>query len=78
MQPFEGYKGISPEERYRNEMIDHARKQTELLEQIAQLLQRKGEGLNELHPTEGVPIDGTGKSKPRQRSSNGTRGRRKQ
>jgi hypothetical protein len=35
------YKGINETERYNNEMMDHMRKQTVLLEQIAQLLQHK-------------------------------------
>lgn len=34
------FKGVNETERYNNEIMQQARKQTELLEQIAQLLQR--------------------------------------
>lgn len=34
----EHFKGINDQERYNNELMSHTRKQTELLEQIAQLL----------------------------------------
>lgn len=40
MDQFEGYPNIAPDLRYKNEMLYHARRQTELLEQLAQLLQR--------------------------------------
>ncbi|WP_410512051.1 hypothetical protein PaeBR_18705 [Paenibacillus sp. BR2-3] len=36
------FNGVTPEERYKNEQMDHLRKQTKLLEQIAQLLKPKG------------------------------------
>lgn len=32
------FNGVTPEERYKNEQMEHLRKQTKLLEQIAQLL----------------------------------------
>lgn len=38
------FKGLNNQERYSNELMSHTRRQTELLEQIAQLLQPKGVG----------------------------------
>lgn len=32
------FSGVTPEERYKNEQMEHLREQTKLLEQIAQLL----------------------------------------
>lgn len=37
----EHFKGISEQERFNNELMEQTRKQTELLEQIAQLLQQQ-------------------------------------
>jgi hypothetical protein len=38
------FKGINETERFNNEIMHHARKQTELLEQIAQLLNQNVKG----------------------------------
>lgn len=46
------YKGISPKERYDNDLLNELRKNNQLLEQIAQLLQPKVEPL-ESNRTEG-------------------------
>lgn len=35
------FQGVTPEERYKNEMLAEIRQQTKLLEQIAQLLKEK-------------------------------------
>lgn len=40
MKRFDGFEEITPELIYKNELLYHARRQTELLEQIAQLLQQ--------------------------------------
>lgn len=68
------FKGINERERYDNDLLNQIRKQNEWLEQIAQLLQPKGEIESVIHPTEGVPIDGAGKRQQRQRGGNGTGG----
>lgn len=37
------FKGINETERFNNEIMQHTRRQTELLEQIAQLLQQQAQ-----------------------------------
>lgn len=47
------FKGVNETERYNNELMQHTRRQTELLEQIAQLLQPKVEQKQEPKQTRG-------------------------
>lgn len=63
------YKGLNAREEYDNEMMQIARKQTELLEQIAQLLQQSKGDNNEHDTTSGVPINNIGEGQQRQRRS---------
>lgn len=71
------YKEVNDEARYRNAILNEMRKQTQLLEQIAQLLQLKGDQIHEFHSTEGIPVDDTRQRQQGQRSGNGSRRGRK-
>jgi hypothetical protein len=65
----EYFKGLNAREKYDNEMMHHARKQTELLEQIAQLLQGSKGVNDEYGSAKGVSVNSTGKGQQGQRRS---------
>lgn len=67
------FKGLNAREQYDNEMMHHARKQTELLEQIAQLLQESKGVQNEPDSAKGISVNGTSKGQQGQRRGNGKR-----
>lgn len=65
------FQGVTPEERYKNELLAEQKKTNELLGQIAQLLQARKD--DSYVRSETIPLDGTSKSESGQRISNGNR-----
>ncbi len=63
-------------ERYNNALLSEIKRTNELLERIYTHLNQGG-NQNEFHPTEGIPVHSPSEGQQGQRSSNGTRGRRK-
>lgn len=75
MEKFEGYDGIVPDQRWKNEVLWHLRRQTELLEKLIDAgLKKEGEE-NVSVSTKRVSKRGTGERQQRQRRSNSTRKR---
>lgn len=76
MEKFEGYDGIVPDQRWKNELLWHLRRQTELLEKLIDLADLKKDGdKNVSVSTKRVSKRSAGEGQQRQRRSNSTRKR---
>lgn len=62
---------LGPDHRYKNEMMEHMRKQTELLERIAQSFEGKKEGVASGQSNKGTSVNDSSQSKRGQRRNSG-------
>ena len=66
------FEPITPENRYKNDLLEEMRKQTALLSSILEIFQK--EGVANANITESsIPIESTGKGQQRQRRGNRNR-----